>query len=67
MNIKEIVIKQLKSDGYDGLYSDECACLIDDLMACDEPAPLCRAGYKKECEGSFTGCCRSNFHVVEGK
>jgi len=36
MNVKEIVQKYLKENGFDGLFnSGECACKIDDLAPCD--------------------------------
>lgn len=37
-NLKEIVEKYLKENGYAGLTDcDECGCHIDDLMPCDAP------------------------------
>lgn len=69
MNVKELVIKQLKSDGYDGLFDSEyeCACLIDDIMPCDEfSSQRCEAGYKTECNGELDGCPCS-FHLGPSK
>jgi hypothetical protein len=40
MNIKEIVAKYLKENGYDGLVNPDiwkCGCHLDDLMSCNEP------------------------------
>lgn len=47
MNICEIVREWLKANGYDGLFRSEsqCACLLDDLMSCDEPGIDCQPGY----------------------
>lgn len=45
-NIREIVGKWLKTNGYDGLYYDsDCGCKVDDLMVCGEPNPDCSPGY----------------------
>ena len=46
MNVKQIVEKYLRENGYDGLYTDECGCCLDDLMPCDEFCLDCIAGYK---------------------
>jgi len=52
MTIKEIVKEYLEKNRYDGLYCDECACEIDDLMPCEEPEIAnCEAGYKVPCPG----------------
>ena len=54
MNLKEIAIKYLKENGYDGLWCENCACELSDLMPCDDWISAdCQAGYKtvydKEC------------------
>ena len=51
MTVKDIVIKALKDQGYDGLYTPgECGCEIDDLAPCDSTAVLyCQSGYKRLC------------------
>lgn len=40
------VRKALDSEGYDGLYNNDCDCLCvrGDLMPCGEPSPDCVAG-----------------------
>ena len=43
--LAEIVKDWLAKHHYDGLYHDECGCLVSDLMPCGEPSPNCRAGY----------------------
>ena len=43
--VGEIVEGWLRKNGYDGLYYDECACKLGDLMPCDEPHTDCAAGY----------------------
>lgn len=47
MNGKEILTDWLQSNGYDGLYdsSDNCFCLISDLMPCNSCPDFCEAGY----------------------
>ena len=52
MQIKEIVMKFLIDNKYDGLYDKdcECACDINDLFPCDDVCPDCIAGYKGPCE-----------------
>jgi hypothetical protein len=66
-----IVSEWLKANGYDGLTNNECGCLLDDLMPCDDPQGNCEAAYKKECtlencqngdcgadcDGFKPGCC----------
>lgn len=48
MNVKEIIAKWLKDNGYDGLRSDgeECGCKVDDLFPCDGPVDTCLPGYE---------------------
>jgi len=50
MDVKEIVIKHLKDNGFDGLYSPgECACRISDMMpCCSESCLECEPGYFQE-------------------
>ena len=47
MDAKDIVIKWLEENGYDGLFeSGECACVISDLMPCNSECALnCEPGY----------------------
>lgn len=67
MNIEEMVAESLKLHGYDGLFSEEeCACLLDDLMPCEQPSEWCQAGYRKECDNKFD-FCPCNFHIEPEK
>jgi len=50
MNAKEIIKKWLADNGYDGLYSEECGCLIKDFAPCCEDFGDCIAGYKTKCD-----------------
>jgi hypothetical protein len=59
--ISEIVKERLIENGYDGLYNTEkeCACTIDDLVACGESLSRCVAARKTDCD--CTGECE--FHL----
>ena len=50
VNVREIVIEYLRSNGFDGLYSPDmdCGCEISDLMPCDRENCHCNCipGYK---------------------
>ena len=50
MNVYEITKKYLIDNGYDGLFTDDCGCLVDDLMPCDGDCSYCEAGYKMSAE-----------------
>lgn len=51
MNLKDIAIKVLQEQGFDGLYSlHGCGCKLDDLMPCGEPLPECTAGHVIPCD-----------------
>jgi hypothetical protein len=52
MTVKDIVRLYLASFGFDGLYHEgDCACLIDDLVPCDNDCSGCKPGYKVPCKG----------------
>ena len=45
-NIIDIVKQYLMDNGYDGLYSDDCGCFVNDLApCCGEDITHCSAGY----------------------
>lgn len=49
--VKDIVTEYLKSNGYDGLYNDDCGCPVDDLAPCCQLYDDCTAGYRHDtCE-----------------
>jgi len=59
MNVKDIVAKYLKQNGYDGIYyPGECACKIDDLAPCGESLLECIPGYEKPCD-----CGEHEWHI----
>jgi len=51
MTVKEILVKWLKDNGYDGLYYDDadgCGCSIDNLIPCRQSCECCKPAYKVE-------------------
>lgn len=49
MTIREIIEKHLKDNGFDGLASDECGCLVGDLCPCQLDPMGCEPGYLAPC------------------
>lgn len=55
-SVKEIIIKYLEDNKFDGLCGDGCGCvnsddpLLSTLMICDSNACDCVPGYKKMCD-----------------
>ena len=51
MNVKEIIEKYLKDNGFDGLCNSdsECGCDLEDLMPCDNECGDCEPAYKHKC------------------
>lgn len=71
MRLKDFIEKAIKDAGYEGLYNAdiECACVLGDLMPCDEPnVDECCLGYRADCtdesceghgkDGHFHICAR---------
>lgn len=49
--VARIVGAWLREHGYDGLYREECGCLLDDLIPCGgEGIDDCMAGYRHPCD-----------------
>lgn len=49
--VARIVAEWLKEHGYDGLYRQECGCLLGDLIPCGgEGIDDCVAGYRHPCD-----------------
>ncbi len=51
ITVKEMVIKYLEENGYDGLWwnsggGDDCGCRLDDLFPCDDRVTDCQPGYE---------------------
>ena len=49
MKTKEIIEQFLRANKFDGLYNDNCGCIVDDLCPCENIQDDCRAGYKSLC------------------
>lgn len=65
-NVIDLVWAGLRARGYDGLFSDECGCSVDDLAPCGEIQFDCEAGYRHE--GCSTGCGEGcDFHIKPDK
>jgi len=49
-NVKDIIREYLVANGYDGLFNfdGECACLLDDLMPCEQCCDECIPGYRAD-------------------
>jgi hypothetical protein len=62
INVRQIVEKYLKDNGYDGLFSEyECACSFDDFMPCSGTNDMlheCEAGHKFPCD-----CGEHDYHI----
>lgn len=52
-DLHDIIKAGLISEGYEGLYAEECGCGLDDLAPCqDGPDPqFCKPGYKATKDG----------------
>lgn len=63
MDCIDIVLRYLKENGYDGLFNDECGCVLDDLVPCSgESFGTCQPGYRVPCD-----CGDHDYHIVETK
>jgi len=66
MNVKDIVLKYLKDNNYDGLFNSfgECGCTVEDLSPCDALNEVCEPGYKEkyDCKEDY-----HNYHIVPEK
>lgn len=68
MTVKEIIVKYLKENGYDGLCNEDyCGCELKDLMPCNELPSSCESGYKIKCncKGELEVPCP--WHIVPHK
>lgn len=50
MNLKQIVEKYIRENGFDGLYCERwsCDCNLNDLMKCELIDEDCQPGYQRE-------------------
>ncbi len=67
-SVLDMVAWYLEGWELDGLYSDECGCLLADLAPCGEMKHDCAAGVKVPChypEGEHTQCEEGcEWHIV---
>jgi len=70
MKVMKIVGAWLEANGYDGIFSEWCACKLDNLFPCGE-IYNCEAGHFTECPGFIGNCAPCNcegyaeFHIGE--
>ena len=62
MNVKEIIIRHLEDNNFEGLLNRDggCGCIKDDLAPCDNMNNDCEPGYKKECSKCNVKDCDLN-------
>jgi hypothetical protein len=61
--LSEFLTECLKEKGYGGLWSNDCACDVNDLMPCCEVTTDCQPAYRVPCtHGGKDGCkqCEAN-------
>ena len=64
--VREILEKWLTDNGYDGLYTDECGCVVGDLAPCGEACSFtCQAGHKIPCPTPDHCDCHSHIGKKE--
>lgn len=63
MDTKDIIIKYLNENGFDGLFNFDapCGCLATDLAPCGNLSSDCKPGYKiickpEDCDGCICDC-----------
>jgi hypothetical protein len=64
MDVGRIVAEYLEAHGYDGLWNPdgECACLTNDIGACEQIYHECQAGWMAPCT-----CGEHDFHITTEK
>ncbi len=67
MNVYEIIKKYLLDNNFDGLFTDDCGCLVDDLMPCDCDCSYCEPGYKASKEDLAKEGLTDDDFIVWGK
>ena len=62
VNVKAVVAEYLEKHKFDGLWSDECASKLDDLMPCGDGWDIaeCRPGHEMPCPEN---CGEHDFHI----
>ena len=69
--IKKGLAAQLKAEGYDGLCSPDCGCLVSDLAPCGDLSLPCLPGHRVDISATEECGCdgqgRPHWHIVAGK
>jgi len=67
MTLRELVESALRAQGFDGLYSQDCACEIGDLWPCGCVDGNCVMGHYTQCPGEDCEAKgRKHFHIGKG-
>jgi hypothetical protein len=66
INVKQIVKKYLIDNGFDGLFTNDCGCKIDDLMPCSY-GEECQPGYLCKCNPKTCRFGNCEWHIGEKK
>jgi len=61
--VRAIVADWLINNGYSGLYSPDCECIVGELMPCGDLYSGCKAGYKVMSDNPENSDC--DWHVNE--
>jgi hypothetical protein len=59
MNVREIIIKYLTENGFDGLCCEDCGCSKDQIVLCEQFCMDCQPAYKHDhpdCEACDNNC-----------
>lgn len=69
MNVRKILKRWLKDNGYDGLCNQlQCGCTIDDMGPCNVPLLCCKPGYKGAApSGEIDGHEKGVYWIYENK
>ena len=68
MTVTEIIKEYLVKNNYDGLYAENCGCLLDDLIPClDWFSEDCKAGHKVEYKEDECPCGEGCPWHIKGK
>ncbi|MEN6492609.1 MAG: hypothetical protein ABFC85_11530 [Rectinema sp.] len=53
MTPKEVIVKYLQGNGFDGLAGEDCGCGLDDLAPCESCNTFeCSPAYRTMCDGN---------------
>lgn len=68
MTVKDIVMQYLIDNNYDGLCADiGCACLLNDLMPCENNTENCVVGHRVKCNKQDRDNCDYDYCLSVNK